>query len=188
MLKPSCDTLFTHAVNDCVFGALDTYISAAWANPRFISSNQGKNAMPCINWLLIINIPIQNWKCKSKSWNGILKRALSWIQTQIWSKEKAEWKNRQRYEVKQSGRVKQTFIKTKPKINCHVHEEVKPSISLYKKPAEIWKSHSLACKLENHIFVISTIVKLCCPESYSLTEKIIFNESHRISWWTLFKG
>ena len=35
---------FTHAENACILRTIDTYLQAVRANPRFISSNQGKNA------------------------------------------------------------------------------------------------------------------------------------------------
>jgi len=34
-----------HVVNECSLRIIDTYLQAAQANPWFISSNQGKNAM-----------------------------------------------------------------------------------------------------------------------------------------------
>ncbi len=37
--------LFTHAEIPFIFRTIDTYIQAFQANPRFISSNQGKNAL-----------------------------------------------------------------------------------------------------------------------------------------------
>jgi hypothetical protein len=43
-LKLSCHFLFTHADNAWIFRTIDIYLQAVWANPRFISSNQGKNA------------------------------------------------------------------------------------------------------------------------------------------------
>jgi len=34
--------------NTCVLRTIDIYLQAVWANPSFITSNQGKNAMLCI--------------------------------------------------------------------------------------------------------------------------------------------
>jgi len=36
---------FRYAENACVLRTIDTYLQAVWANPRIISSKQGKNAM-----------------------------------------------------------------------------------------------------------------------------------------------
>ena len=47
-LKLSCHFQFTHAENACILRTIDTYLQAVWANSRFISSNQGKNATQCI--------------------------------------------------------------------------------------------------------------------------------------------
>jgi len=37
-----------HAENACISRTVDIYLQAVWANPRFITSNQGKNTMLCL--------------------------------------------------------------------------------------------------------------------------------------------
>ena len=44
IFKLSCHFPFTHAENTCILRTIDTYLQAVWANTRFFSSNQGKNA------------------------------------------------------------------------------------------------------------------------------------------------
>jgi len=36
-----------HAENVCFLRTIDIYLQAVWANPRFITINQGKNVMLC---------------------------------------------------------------------------------------------------------------------------------------------
>jgi len=51
-----------HAGNACVLRTIDIYLQALWANPRFISSNQGKNAMLCFAFSIgkfVLNFKIQ---------------------------------------------------------------------------------------------------------------------------------
>ena len=47
-IKLSCHFPFQHAENACVLRTIGIYLQAVWANPRFISSNQGKNATLCV--------------------------------------------------------------------------------------------------------------------------------------------
>jgi len=47
-LKLSCHFPFTHEENAWILRTIGIYLHVVWVNPRFISSNQGKNAMLCI--------------------------------------------------------------------------------------------------------------------------------------------
>ena len=67
--KPSCDIAFTHAENACVF-------RASWAKPRFIPSNQGKNAMLCIEFWLGIFSYLKTKAHTSISRKSVCKHAL----------------------------------------------------------------------------------------------------------------
>ena len=58
--------LHTHAENASILKAIGTYIQAVKANPRFISSNQRKNAM---RYVLIRHIIIENTVIKKLKWD-----------------------------------------------------------------------------------------------------------------------
>ena len=59
-IKLSSHFPFMHAENACILKTIHTFLQAVWAYPRFISSNQGKNAMQCIAfWLGIFLFKIE---------------------------------------------------------------------------------------------------------------------------------